>query len=163
MCRSVFPKHIRRRGRSVSGKVVSLSKSDLGNMPCLSPKGVNSAGKASRHRSCWPDNPTAYRVSGVTACAPRPINPLCGGLERGAGTSACLASGDMICWGILLRLCSPFCRLSDVSWSEATVDTRSWMLVMMNLRLFGGTSYILIASSSVSSYSSLSSKAPLPP
>ena len=62
MCESGVDRQTRRRGRSVSGKVASLSSRDLGNVPCLSSRRENSTGKALRHESSCPEEPRSARV-----------------------------------------------------------------------------------------------------
>ena len=57
MCSSGFARQIRKRGRSGSGKVVSFFRHELGNVPCLSYRKVNSSGKALRHNYCFTQIP----------------------------------------------------------------------------------------------------------
>ena len=54
----------RGRGRSVSGKVASLSSRDIGDVPYLSSRRDNSARKALRHKSLCPGYSRAMSVSG---------------------------------------------------------------------------------------------------
>ena len=90
MCGSRVDRHMRRRGRSVSGKVASLSRSDLGYSPFLSSRRYNSSGKELKHESSCPKDPRATRVSGDMYCWICVPNYSGGGRVQGAVPSACL-------------------------------------------------------------------------
>ena len=68
MCGSGVARQMRRKGRSTSGKVTSLSNHDLVDFPYFSSMSENSAGKALSQESSRPKAPSATGVSGGVAC-----------------------------------------------------------------------------------------------
>ena len=50
---------------------------------------------------------------------------------QGASPSTCPPVGSCLWLGCSLRICLPSFCLPDVSWSDATVDARAWILSMM--------------------------------